>query len=168
MYRILMNGLKGCLIILTAAVTFSVCWGVFTRYVLNSAAQWTGEFSGYCLVWITFLGGAYAVFQRTHIRFESLIEALPKPIQMIIDTIFNLAMLFFVSVVTFYGGRLALNSMGDETLSLPFTKGFVYLVLPIGGTLMVIGLLMELRRIIFPSSSVGVGKEKVEPLEKIL
>jgi len=144
LYGLMMSGLKGTLIILMAIVTVSVTWGVFTRYVLNEAATWTGELSGYCLVWITFIGSAYAIFQKTHIRFESLIDILPRPIKLTIETIFSLSMLFFVSVIMVYGGRLAFNSMGDETLSLPLTKGIIFLVLPISGALMVIGFLMEL------------------------
>ncbi|MBP1932719.1 TRAP transporter small permease [Ammoniphilus resinae] len=144
LHGLLMSGLKGTLIILMAVITFSVTWGVFTRYVLNAAASWTGELSGYCLAWITFIGSAYAIFQKTHIRFESLIEVLPRPIRLTIETIFSLAMLFFVSVLLVYGGRLALNSMGDETLSLPVTKGIIFLVLPISGAIMFIGFLVEL------------------------
>lgn len=166
MHRILMNGLKGSLIVLTAAVTFSVCWGVFTRYVLNSAADWTGEFSGYCLVWITFLGSAYAIFHRTHIRFESLIDAFPKPLKVAIETVFNMAMLFFAAVITYYGAKLAFNSMGDETLSLPVSKGVVYLILPIGGLLMFIGLFMEFVKPFVPS--LATKKERVDQLEKVM
>lgn len=163
-YRYLMSGLQGMLVLLTGAVTLAVCWGVFTRYVLQSAADWTGEFSGYCLVWITFLGSAYAIFKKTHIRFESLVEILPKPIQFIINTLFNLAMIFFVTVITFYGGKLAMSSMGDETLSLPVTKGMVYLILPVGGVLMIVGFIMELVK-----SMRTVSKpENVDSLEKVM
>mgnify|MGYP001455584530 CR=1 FL=1 len=144
LYRIMMKGLEGVLIFLTGLVTLSVGWGVFTRYVLHSASEWTGELSGYCLVWITFLGSAYAIFKRSHIRFETLVELLPRPLQFVIETLFCLMMLVFVSVITVYGARLAFNSMNDQTLSLPFSKGVVFLILPIGGILMVVGFLMEL------------------------
>lgn len=144
LYRIILNGLKWSLIILIAAVTFSVSWGVFTRYVLQSAAQWTGEFSGFALVWITFLGTAYAIFQKTHIRFESLIDAFPRSLRLFIQAIFNIATLLFVVIIMVYGLQLAMNSMGDATISLPISKGFVYLVLPLSCAIMVIGLLAEL------------------------
>lgn len=69
-YRTILNGLKWSLILLTALVTLTVCWGVITRYVLSSSAVWTGELASYGLVWITFLGTAYAIFHNTHIRLR--------------------------------------------------------------------------------------------------
>lgn len=144
LYRAMVNGIKGSMVILTLLITFSVSWGVFTRYVLQSSASWTGEFSGYSLVWITMLGTAYAIIEKTHIRFESFVEILPKPIRIVIQTVFQLLMLLFVGVITVYGWKLAIGAMGDETLSLPFTKGVVYLILPIAGVIMLIGLLIEL------------------------
>jgi TRAP-type C4-dicarboxylate transport system permease small subunit len=141
--RVLINGMKSVLIILMALITFAVSWGVFTRYVLNSSAVWTGELAGYTLVWITFIGSAYAIFQKTHIRFESLIDKLPRPIAMAVQTFFNLFILAFVSVATYYGAMVSLGAMHDSSTTLPFSKGIVYLVIPIGCAIMVIGLIYE-------------------------
>ncbi|SHI56554.1 TRAP transporter small permease [Desulfosporosinus lacus] len=137
--RIIQAGLKWTLIILMIAITLSVAWGVFTRFILQNAATWTGEFSGFSLVWITFLGSAYAVYQKTHIRFESLFDMLPKSIGLVIQTIFNLSMLAFFAIVMILGFNLSIGAMSAETVSLPITKGIAYLVLPIGSAIMVIG-----------------------------
>ena len=83
--------LKWSLIILLTAVALSVSWGVFTRYVLNAASTWTHEFSGFGLVWMTFLGSAYALFNGKHIRFETLYDIMPRRIQLVITAIFNSA-----------------------------------------------------------------------------
>lgn len=164
LYHMLINGLKGALIILMLVVICSVTWGVFSRYVLQSAADWTGELSGYSLAWITFLGSGYAIFKKTHIRFESLVEVLPKPIKMFIETLFNLAMMFFVTVIMFYGGRLMMNAMGDQTLSLPVSKGVIYFVLPLGGTIMLIGFLIELVQVYTKKQLIN---QALDPLDKI-
>lgn len=141
--RIVSSGLKWSLVILMMAITFSVSWGVFTRFVLQSAATWTGEFSGFALVWITFVGTAYATYQKNHIRFESVFDALPASIRLVLQTIFNIMMVLFFAIVLSYGYHLTLDSMTTETVSLPFSKGVVYSVLPIGSIIIIIGLISE-------------------------
>ncbi len=141
--RIITEGLKWTLVLLMTAITLAVAWGVFTRFVLQDSATWTGEFSGFTLVWITFLGSAYAVFEKTHIRFESLFDMLPKSIRLIIQTIFNIVMLLFFVIILITGYNLAMSAMTAETVSLPITKGVAYLILPIGSAIMMIGFLSD-------------------------
>lgn len=141
--RIINAGLKWTLTILMAAITVSVFWGVFTRFVLQNSATWTGEFSGFALVWITFTGTAYAVYHKSHIRFESLFDMLPQPIRLVIGTIFNVIMLLFFAIILVTGYKLSMSAMTAETVSLPVTKGIVYLVLPVGSLIMMIGFLSD-------------------------
>lgn len=141
--RIITAGLKWTLVILMTAITLSVFWGVFTRFVLQNSATWTGEFSGFTLVWITFLGSAYAVFKKSHIRFESLFDMLPKSIALVIQTIFNLLMLIFFVIILITGFNLSMGAMTAETVSLPITKGVAYLILPIGSAIMMIGFMSD-------------------------
>lgn len=143
MDRAITAGLKWTLVIFMAAITVSVFWGVFTRYILQNSATWTGEFSGFSLVWITFLGSAYAVFQKTHIRFESLFDMLPHSIGLVIQTLFNLMMLIFFALIMITGFKLSMGAMTAETVSLPISKGMAYLILPVGSAIMIIGLLSE-------------------------
>ena len=141
--RIITAGLKWTLVILMIAITLSVAWGVFTRFVLQDSATWTGEFSGFSLVWITFLGSAYAVYEKTHIRFESLFDMLPQSIRLVIQTIFNLVMLAFFAIIVITGFNLSMGAMSAETVSLPITKGVAYLVLPVGSAIIILGLLSD-------------------------
>jgi len=141
--RVIMVFLKWALVILMIAVTISVSWGVFTRYVLDAAAQWTFEFSGFTLVWITFLGSVYAIFKGNHIRFETLFDMLPRRIRLTVHTILNSSMIIFVLLLAYYGFSLAMRAMGDETVSLPLTKGYFYLILPIGGALMALAFVFD-------------------------
>ena len=141
--RIITAGLKWTLVLLMAAITLAVFWGVFTRFILQDSAAWTGEFSGFCLVWITFMGSAYAVFQKTHIRFESLFDMLPHSVGLVIQTFFNILMLFFFVIILSTGFELSKGAMTAGTVSLPISKGLVYSVLPIGSVIMIIGFLSD-------------------------
>lgn len=141
--RIINAGLKWTLVILMSAITLSVFWGVFTRFMLQDSATWTGEFSGFALVWITFLGSAYAVFKKSHIRFESLFDMLPEKIRLVIQMFFNLIMLIFFVIILITGYNLSMGAMTAETVSLPITKGVAYLVLPIGSAIIIIGFISD-------------------------
>jgi len=140
---IIIAGLKWTLVILMAAITLSVSWGVFTRFVLQDSATWTGEFSGFALVWITFAGTAYAIYKKSHIRFESLFDMLPLTVRLVIGTIFNIIMLIFFAIILITGFKLSMSAMTAETVSLPITKGVVYLILPVGSVIMIIGFVSD-------------------------
>ncbi|GAB7386588.1 TRAP transporter small permease [Bacillaceae bacterium] len=146
--RAILNGIKAVLVLLMALIVFTVSYGVFTRYVVNAAAPWTGELAGYTLIWITFLGSAWAVFEKSHIAFDSLVEKLPCPYYVLIQLLFNGMMLLFVSLLTYYGWIVTVNAIHDNTMTLPFTKGVVYAALPISGIIMIIGFLMEMWRLL--------------------
>lgn len=141
--RVILKVLQYMLSAILIAVAISVSWGVFTRYVLNNASQWTHEFSGFGLAWLTFLGAAYALFNGNHIRFETLYDKLPRRIQLVLRTVFNGLMLAFVGYLTYYGYFLALRSLGNDTISLPLTKGYFFSVIPIAGALMVLALIFD-------------------------
>ncbi|MCL6517435.1 TRAP transporter small permease [Alicyclobacillus sp.] len=142
-HRALIAGMRVVLIILMVIMIFDVCWGVFTRYVLNQAATWTGELGGYTLAWITFLGSAWATFQKTHIRFETLIESLPRRIAVPIELVFNLITLVFLGVVAYYGFVLVGQSVGEVMETMPFSKAIVYVILPVSCVIMMIGYVAE-------------------------
>lgn len=141
--RIINEGLKWTLIILMTAITLAVTWGVFTRFVLQDSSTWTGEFSGFALAWITFLGSAYAVNKKTHIRFESLFDMLPRPIRLAVQTFFNLIMLIFFVIVMITGFNLSMAALTAETVSLPISKGVVYFILPFSSAIMIIGFISD-------------------------
>lgn len=136
--------IKSILMLLMIVMVFTVSYGVFTRYVLNEAAVWTGELASYTLVWLTFLGAGWGILDRSHITFDSLIEKLPFKVKAVIQIIFRIAMIGFSCLMTYYGFLLAVNSMNDLTLTLPITKGVVYMIIPISGSIMVLGFILEI------------------------
>lgn len=136
--------LKIILCVLMTVMIIAVGYGVFTRYVLNDAASWTGELSGYVLVWITFLGSAWAVFEKGHMSVENFVEKFPPSLYFFVKALINVALIIFACLVTYYGTILAVNSIHDKVITLPVTKGFVYAVIPVSGLLMLIGFVRDL------------------------
>lgn len=142
-HRVMLGSMKAVLVGLMALMIFTVAWGVFSRFILNDTASWTTELASYTLAWITFLGSAWAIFKRTHIRFDNLIELFPNPIKILILVLFNVTMITFLGIVMYYGTIWTQASMSNETLTLPVTQGILYMILPLACLLMIIGMVIE-------------------------
>lgn len=73
---------------------------VVFRYIFNNSLSWSEELIRFLFVWLTFLGGALAINNKTHIAVEFFIELLPVKYLKYIK-IFNLILIitFFASMV---------------------------------------------------------------------
>ena len=63
------------------AITLIVTGDVAARFLLGAGTKWTLEFTGYLLVMVVFLGLAYTLRERSHIRILFLVDRLPKKVQ---------------------------------------------------------------------------------------
>ena len=68
------------LISCTCIVIISVCVfaQVVARYLFGSALHWTEEVSSMAMVWAVYMGAAYCVRERFHIRILVCVKALPE------------------------------------------------------------------------------------------
>lgn len=133
----------------------SITLSVVSRFVINLSLGWTDEVAGYSLVWITFLGAAWAVIDNDHIGFESLVEALPSRVQGIIAVVVRLLMIGVCLLLTYTGWNLVAVTWDNVAVSLPISKGFVMSVIPVSAMVMLIALVIQF----FPKRfTVGGGK----------
>ena len=58
------------------AITLVIPYGVFMRYVMNSASSWPEPFSVLAMVLFSFVGGAAAYRANVHICVQMLTEAV--------------------------------------------------------------------------------------------
>ena len=79
-FRAAMDGLywlcvvvSGSALVLISAV---IPWGVFTRYVLNSAASWPEPMAILLTIVLTFIGAAACYRADTHMRVSILVRAM--------------------------------------------------------------------------------------------
>ncbi|MDD3347973.1 TRAP transporter small permease [Oscillibacter sp.] len=126
-----------CLILLTFV-------GVLKRYLLRSPITWMEEIQMLLFLWVVFLGGSGAFRTGSHIAIEIVVDALPKKIGGFVerfDVLLELVILgyLFVQETTYY---LQLIDAGKLTTLLRLPYGAVYLVVPVGGALMIISMLV--------------------------
>jgi TRAP-type C4-dicarboxylate transport system permease small subunit len=129
--------------ILICMMTFLVCcvtWQVFSRYVLQMPSIMTDEMARFLLIWIALLGSAYVVGLQKHLNIDLVLLYLSGKARSLANLIINLLIGVFSLVVVVIGGIwlvrnvLASNQMAS---AMQFPIGYIYLILPFSGIIMV-------------------------------
>src|SRR5699024_9041135 len=122
--------LKHILNLIFAILTTAVFTQVVFRFVLKKPLAWTEELAIYCLVWLTFLGAAYALSQRAHIGVDFFTQLFPLTIRKIIYSIASLISLLFYFIMISYGYRLMIQGFAQTSSVFKVPMGIVYSVIP--------------------------------------
>lgn len=128
------------LIFLMAASVVNVLWQVFTRFVMGDPSSFTQELARFLLIWVGVLGAGYAVGQRDHLALELVPEKMEgRAGEWLQIAIQGFVLLFAVGALIVGGLRLVYIqlSLGQTSASLNLPIGYVYLVLPITGVVIV-------------------------------
>jgi TRAP-type C4-dicarboxylate transport system permease small subunit len=128
--------LRWVCIALLAVLVLVVVWQVFTRQVLDAPSVWSEELAKYLFVWLSFLGTALVFGERGHIAIDFLVRKMPAGAQRGVAALGQVVTLVFAGLVLVYGGgNLAELTWTQAVPSLPLMVGWLYLVLPVSGVL---------------------------------
>lgn len=141
--RLFRYWLEFLIIIPFSVLTIVTFLQVLFRYVFEYPAYWTQDVVSISFIWSVFLGSALAVREGEHIVVD-IIDRLPDTIRKIIVFLGSIAVLIFLVLLTYYGYQHAMNSMNQIIPSLNIPKGYVYLVVPFSGALMIYYMLRNL------------------------
>ena len=131
--------LSWIVIVLMAIITVNVLWQVFSRFILQNPSSFTEELARYMLIWIGILGAAYVAGQKLHLAIDLLSTKLTGKSKSLLEIFIQLCIFIFSFFVMVIGGvrlvyiTLQLNQI-SAALQIPL--GYVYLVVPISGLLM--------------------------------
>ncbi len=140
------RALEVCLITLMAVNVINVLWQVFTRFALRNPSSFTEELARYLLIWVGLLGAAYASGKKMHLAISVLLEGVKGRMRHVGELAIQILIFGFALLVMTWGGlrlvmiTLALNQM-SAALRIPL--GYVYLVLPLSGLLILFYALVE-------------------------
>ena len=140
MTRVIDKSLAAVLVTLMVIMVITVSWQVITRYLLNSPSSYTEELATYLLIWISLLGAAYALRARAHLGIDFLVRRMSQDRQQMMRMVVHSVVIAFSLVALVFGGSwLVYVTLDLNQLSAAFQVpiGYVYLVLPISGVLMV-------------------------------
>lgn len=130
--------LEVLLVIIFAILVLDVAWQVFSRYVLNQSFSFTEELARFSLIWLSILGAAYLNGKREHLSMDFLYKKLSGSRQKKVLYFIELCIFLFALVVMVIGGfNLVYTTLHLEQLSgtLRVPLGYIYIVLPISGIL---------------------------------
>lgn len=148
----------GC--VMAAVLILLTFAGVLMRYILRSPITWQEEVQMLLFLWITFLGGSAAFRTGGHIAIEIVVDALPKKIGSMVEKVGVLIQLgilgyLFSQELAYYNQLVSTNKV-TNLLRLPYS--IAYLVVPVGGALMIVSMLYYTYKVYFRKNQ----KEKEE------
>lgn len=136
--------LEKVLIALSALIAIVVFLQVVFRYVLRQPLFWSEELPRYLLIWITFLASALAQEHLAHINITLVVNRLPSKLQRWLRVVTNIVILGFLGVLVYSGGLVSRITVHHRSTALQIPMAAVYLALPVGGTLMMLYLLLQI------------------------
>lgn len=134
------SGIKHFLNIILAVLVTVVFLQVIFRFVLQSPLAWTEELARYCLIWITFLGAAYAMSLKAHIGMEVFVNLFKVNGRKVLYVLATLASMAFFLLMVIQGADLALQSMSQLSPVLRVPMGIVYGVIPLSGIILIVNM----------------------------
>lgn len=133
---------RACLFIAGASliiITIIIPYGVFCRYVLNSAASWPEGMAVLLMIWLSLLSAVVCYRENLHIGVGLLPAALTGTPKMVVGWIIELGMFATNLFMLWYGTKLVATLWYQSIAEFPMVSvGVSYLPLPIGGALIVL------------------------------
>src|SRR6266536_4598899 len=123
-----------CLVIITIIVPY----GVFTRYVLNSAASWPEPLAVLLMIVMSFLSAVVCYREYLHIGVGVLPAFLDEPAKTYLGWLLEICMLATNLFMLWWGIKLVQATWYQSIAEFPIiTAGMAYLPIPIGGAITV-------------------------------
>lgn len=116
------------------AITLVIPYGVFWRYVMNSASSWPEPFSVLAMVVFSFIGGAAAYRAGAHIAVQMLTDAVPERVRFVMLKLADVAMIATAVFMFWWGAQLVKVTWNQTIAEFPtLSVGLTYSPIPIGG-----------------------------------
>jgi TRAP-type C4-dicarboxylate transport system permease small subunit len=124
-----------CLVVIVLIIPY----GVFTRYVLNSAASWPEPLATLLMIVLSFLSAVVCYREYLHIGVGVLPAILDEPAKTILGWLIEICMLTTNLFMLVWGIKLVEQTWHQSIPEFPIAwVGLSYLPIPIGGALTVL------------------------------
>jgi len=132
LYRLCAVVAGGALVLISAVIP----WGVYTRYVMNSAASWPEPMAVLLAIVLTFIGAAACYRVGAHMRVSVLVQRLGQPWRRLVELAAEAAMALISVFMIVHGIGLVEATWHQSIAEFPFLSvGLTYLPIPIGGAI---------------------------------
>jgi TRAP-type C4-dicarboxylate transport system permease small subunit len=132
--------LEIALIAIMSILVVDVLWQVTSRYILNSPSAFTDELAGFLLIWVGLLGAAYVAGRNEHLAIDLLLQKTRVSRKRNLMIFIQVCILIFAFTAMVIGGSWLVYTrfvLGVKSAALELPLGYVYIVLPLSGLLIV-------------------------------
>ena len=129
-----------CKILLIGDILIT-CWSVAGRYIpFITDPHWSEEVVLTLMVYMTVLSASLAIRRAAHIRMTAFDSYLPKKTLLVSDILADIAVMVLGVVLVYYGVKFCNSplSLRGKYASLPLSKFWQYLPIPVAGAGMII------------------------------
>lgn len=114
--RLVERVLEGLIALLVAGLVIIVASQFVDRHFVTLPMAAPDAYARIMLVWLTFIGFAVAVKNGLNIRVDLIDAHLPKPLQVVLEYVFDVTMLALTAIIGFHGWRLVEIGHDQERL----------------------------------------------------
>ncbi len=155
LHRVCMFVAGVCLVVITIIIP----WGVFTRYVLNSASSWPEPMAVLLMVWFSFMSAAVCYRENLHIGVVVIPMMLQGAARTAVGWLIQICMMGTNVFMLYYGTKLVQTTWHQSISDFPgYSVGVAYLPVPLGGAIVAL----------FVIERLWLGKLFAEPAEDSL
>lgn len=134
-------------------------YAVFMRFVLHNPPSWSMELSRFLFIWMVMIGAALVTREQSHIQITFIAERLPDKFRLLWFIILRVIMLVFCLILIHQGSSILVFFMEEQSPALDIAMGWIYLSIPLGGSLMFIYLFENTFDMLFKRFKSGFSKE---------
>ena len=121
----------------------SVLLQIFLRYLLNFPLTWSEELSRYLFIMVCFLGWTLATRNKSHIKINFILDALPQKIRFTVKIFVQMLVLVFAAALVYLGSRMTYRSIDVPSITLFFGFAYIYAFVPISGAIILFYTILE-------------------------
>ncbi len=142
------NWLEALCAVMLVAICIVVFAGVFFRYFLHIGLGWTEEAARYVQVWMAFAGATVAVKRWGHFQLTIINQWVPPAARRLTQIFAVLVVAALAVVMVVNGIDITRVSWNQTSPIMEWRIGYLYLVAPVSGALMLWYSALHLRRLI--------------------
>ena len=134
--------------VLLVIATFSVCWGIFSRYFLSRPIGWLVEINEYILLYIAFLVSAWVLRHEGHVKMDIVLNLFKPKTQLVVNIITSIISAVVCLIFSWFGAKVTWELFQKNTLTptvLELPKYCFTVVIFVGSLLLVIQFIRRTR-----------------------
>ena len=127
--------------ILMALMVVIMCYQVVLRYVFHNANIWSEEITRYMFVYAVLLGSFVAVRRNSHLTVDFLVNIMNPKVRRYFTIVTSLVVIAFLIYLLPLSYNLSLDTMKSMSAGLRIPMGYIYMAIPVGTLLMILGMI---------------------------